>query len=164
LSSFIDLMADVRWSERDISNRMRELIRAAYPDVEWDFIVQKMLGAFVGLLPGMEPIAYTLSEDEQDEIVALAVVLREVQLAGRAAREDMALLAQTLDAEAAQARLARPQVEPVLSEGEEPAVLNQPELDADAAERAAVQALLDAAPQPVLDLMAARAAARSEPQ
>jgi hypothetical protein len=154
--SFVNLMADVRWSEHDIVQRMEAMIREHCSATEELILHRKMLGASID--------AYDLSAGEQAEIASYASVCAVAQQAGRDARADMALLAQVLDAEAAQARLARPQVEPVLSEGEEPAVLNQPELDADAAERAAVQALLDAAPQPVLDLMAARAAARSEPQ
>ena len=62
---------------------------------------------------------------------------------GRAARADMALLAQVLELEVHKRRLAMPLVEPVLDEEE--TITNQDALDADAAERAAAQALLDAA-------------------
>jgi hypothetical protein len=105
--SFINLMADDRWTDEAINERMRALRRSlGWPDAEWEFIVQKMLGALVAAVPAFSGVAYNLSADEVAEIQAFAAVLYQVQSEGRAARADMALLNRVLDAESGIAELA----------------------------------------------------------
>lgn len=91
MTSFVNLMADDRWSEADIVARMEAMIREACGPTEELILHRKMLGSLFG--------AYTLSPAEQAEIGAYAAVCTASQAAGRAARADMALLARVLDHE-----------------------------------------------------------------
>lgn len=100
MTSFVDVMGDTCWTDAQINAKMRELRRTSYQDEEWEFLVQKMLGALVGMVPDFAALAYQLSDAEKAEIAQFAQVLYGVQAAGRAARADMALLAQALAVEA----------------------------------------------------------------
>jgi hypothetical protein len=153
--SFVNLMVDVRWSEHDIVQRMEAMIREHCSATEELILHRKMLGASIN--------AYDLSAGEQAEIATYAGVCAVAQQAGRDARADMALLTQAFDVEAAQRRLALPQVEPILDPEDPALVLNGLEVFADQEQRTTAQALIDAAAQAVLDLVAARAAARAAP-
>lgn len=139
MSSFVNLMGDLLWSEADIVNRMESMIREHCSPTEELIIHRKMIGAAFGM--------YELSGQEEVEIALYAGVCSQAQLAGRAARADMALLATALAVEAAQARLAQPEPE------EEDA--------ADVEARAQAQALIDNAGAEVLALVQDRAAARA---
>lgn len=103
MSSFVDLMASARWTEADIVNRMEALIRRDYPAVEEQILNRKMNGAAAGF--------YVLQAGEMAEIGAYAQTCLAAQLAGRAAREDMALLARVLEAEEGGAPLASDDVD-----------------------------------------------------
>lgn len=128
--SFIDMMASDVWSSADIDNKVQALIRSRYS-------AQDELKA--------SRLARTPNPTEADAafVVCVDSWIAECVTEGRAARVDMALLAQVLNMEVAKRRLDMPELEPVLDE--EGAVLNQDALDADTAERAAAQAELDAA-------------------
>lgn len=152
--SFIDLMADHRWSEADIVNRTEAMVRKEFTAEAERILSRKVLGAGMG---------YIMTAAEQAEVGRFQATVFAAQAEGNAARADMALLEAVLALEAAQARLALPAVEPVLSEPAEgePEVTNQAELDADTAERASAQATVDAASPVALALAAERAARRA---
>lgn len=128
--SFIDMMASDVWSSGDIDNKVQALIRSRYS-------AQDELKA--------SRLARTPNPSETDAafVVSVDSWIAECVAEGRAARTDMALLVQVLELEVHKRRLDMPLVEPVLDEEE--AITNQDALDADTAERAAAQALLDAA-------------------
>ena len=128
--SFIDMTANDVWSSADIDNKVQALIRSRYS-------AQDELKA--------SRLARTPNPSETDAafVVSVDSWIAECVAEGRAARTDMALLVQVLDLEVHKRRLDMPLVEPVLDEEE--AITNQDALDADTAERAAAQAVLDAA-------------------
>jgi hypothetical protein len=128
--SFVDMMASDVWSSADIDNKVQALIRSRYS-------AQDELKA--------SRLARTPNPSETDAAFVASVDswIGDCVAEGRAARTDMELLAQVLDMEAHKRRLDMPLAEPVLDEQE--LVANQDALDADTAERAAAQALLDAA-------------------
>lgn len=151
--SFIDMMANDVWSEADIVNRTEAMIRSGYPPNVEAIINRKATGAALG--------QYVLSADEQAEIAAYSATSEAARQAGNAARADMALLRKVLDHEAAQRRLALPAVtEPATATGTdengEAIEVANPAIAQDEAERAAAQAVIDAADQATLDLVTLR--------
>jgi hypothetical protein len=145
--SFVNMMADDFWSDGDIVNRTEAVIAETFPPARAEILRRKVMGQMLG--------QYALTADEQAEMQQYAVLSAQAGALADAARADMALLRAALTLEAAQRRLA---LEPVLltEDGS-----NQADADADAADRAAAQAVVDGAAQPVLDLAAQRAAARA---
>lgn len=91
MTQIVDLMADVRWSETDIVNRMEAMIRSHFSAVEEGIINRKLAGAARGV--------YVLSEQENQEIDTFGLVCLQAQLAGRKARADAALLDRVLNHE-----------------------------------------------------------------
>lgn len=128
--SFIEMMASDVWSSADIDNKVQALIRSRYSAQD------ELKASRLARTPNP-------SETEAAFVVSVDSWIAECVAEGRAARADMNLLAQVLELEVHKRRLAMPLVEPVLDEEE--TITNQDALDADAAERAAAQALLDAA-------------------
>lgn len=126
--SFIDLMANDVWSEADIIRRAEAMIRSEFPAEIETILNRKIAGAMIG--------EYVLTEDEQADVARYKIVAQQAQIEGAAARADMALLADVMAHEAALRRLAEP--------------------DLADEERAAVQALVDAASPEVLSLYALR--------
>lgn len=155
MSSFINLMASERWSEADIVNRTEAMIAGEFPPAAVAILNRKATGAALG--------QYQLSAEEAAEIARYAQVSEAARQAGIAARADMLLLTEVLAVEAAQRRLERPAVQ-AATKGKPPAVSNQAEVDADAAERAAAQAVVDGASVAALDLVALRNPAPVEPE
>ena len=135
--SFVDLMANDRWSDADITARTEAMLRSQFSAVDEQILNRDFTGALSGLAP--------MTPELQARAAAFKAAAEAARLEGVAARADMALLEQVFALEAAQRRLALPQVEPVLSEGAEPYVTNQAAIDLDVAERAAAQAVVDAA-------------------
>jgi hypothetical protein len=155
--SFVDLMADHRWSEADIVNRTEAMVREYFTVASERILNRKMLGTSMG---------YVLSPEEQVELAQFQAVVLGAQAEGLQARADMALLAAALEVEAAQARLAQPAVQPVwqpTEEGDE-VLVNQQELDADTTQRLEAQAVVDAASTAALDLVQLRALNRPAPE
>ena len=162
--SFVDLMADHRWSERDIINRTEAMVREHFPASAETIINRKLQGAAMG---------FALSPAEQAEVQAFQAVVLMAQAAGMEARADMALLAEAMAVEESRARLMQPSPGPVLGEvpldpdtgepaGEAP-VTNQEEIDADTLERMAAEgALMQASPE-ALALADARELHRNPP-
>lgn len=134
--SFINMMANDVWTEADIIRRTEAMIRSeCSPELE-AVINRKATGAALG--------AYVLTESDAAEMNRYAAVSAAAKTAGDEARADMALLLlQVFPVEAAERRLAQPVVEPELDE--EGVTTNQDAIDQDTAERAAAQAVVDAA-------------------
>lgn len=122
--SFIDMMANDVWSSADIDAKVQAMIRSRYSDND-------------------ELKAARLSRNGDDPTFVAAVdswVASCVQ-EGRQSRDDMALLLQVFDVEAAERRLALPVVEPEVDE--EGNITNQEAIDQDTAERAVAQIVVD---------------------
>jgi len=99
MASFINLMADVIWTETDIVNRTESMIRKEFSVDEENILTRKTSAAMMG--------QYALSFDEQEEIQRYAAACAIAQYSGKMAREDMAILQKALDYEAAQRLLER---------------------------------------------------------
>lgn len=134
--SFVDMMGNDVWSEADIVNRTESIIRSKYSQTEELILNRKMSGVFSGL--------YTLTTDEQLELQDFNSMLLQARMAGVDARADMALLQQALNQEFTQRTL-------------DTIPVDDPNL---ADQRTSLQAIIDAAPQSVKDLVAQRKAHR----
>jgi hypothetical protein len=141
MSSFIDMMGSDVWSDADITRRTEAMVRSVMSLQDEMVLNRKVQGAALG--------EYTLTEQDQADMARLAQAGFEAQQMGIAARADMALLLEVFDVEAAEAWLAQSTVEPELDEGGN--VTNQEAVDADVEERAAAQAVVDAASPEVLE-------------
>lgn len=128
MPSFIDLMADDVWSEADIKARLHAEMRSEVSE----FAEIELNRALQGMAMGL----HTLSAQEQHSLMRFKAATDRVALLGAEARADMALLHDVLALESAQHRLALPPVE----------------VDADTAERAAAQGVVDAASPEALAL------------
>jgi hypothetical protein len=128
--SFINLMASNVWSAADIVRRTEAELHGQISKESELILSRKMIGFSLGL---MIPTA-----EEAAELTLYEMAAYQAQESGIAARSDMALLQSALDHEAAQRRLANPA------------------LAVDANERRAAQALLDAAGDDTLALVALR--------
>jgi hypothetical protein len=146
MSSFINMLADDIWSEQDITTRTEAMVRSVMPLQDELVLNRKVQGAALG--------EYTLTAEDQADMAILAQAGFSAQQEGIAARADMALLLEVFAVEVAEKRLAEPVVEPILDEEGE--VTNQDEIDTDEAERAEAQAVVDAAPAEVMELMEQR--------
>lgn len=147
MTSFIDLMNSIVWSDADIANRVTQIIRASYsPDDE-------LKAARLARKPDK-------STDDVAYIAAVDAVITAAIKHGRLARADMSLLQFALDYEAAQARLALPVATgPALMAVEQAGMaveVPNPALQQDADERDAAQAVLDGAAPETLELVALR--------
>lgn len=92
MNSFIDLMADDRWSEADIVNRTEATIAEHFPPARAEILRRKVLGQMLG--------QYALTTAEQVEMGAYAQASMEAGVMADAARADMALLEQAFAVEA----------------------------------------------------------------
>ena len=152
--SFIDMMANDVWSEADILRRTEAMIRSEFSPEFEAAINRKATGAALG--------AYVLTEADAAEMNRYAAVSAAAKTAGDEARADMALLVEVFSVEAAERRSAQTPTEPVLNE--EGAVANQEAIDQDAAERAAAQAIVDAASSEVMGWVDLRRPPAPEPE
>lgn len=144
--SFVNLMASDLWTEADIVRRTEAMIASEFSPEAEAILNRKSTGQALGM--------YVLSPEEQAELARYSEVAEAARLEGVAARADMALLVRTLPVEEAFLRLERPEVEPVLDD--DGAITNQAEIDADQAERAEAQTVIDAADAEVLALIVLR--------
>lgn len=138
--SFVDLMADDRWSEADIVRRTEAMIRSEFSADAETILNRKVSGMVLGI--------YAPTEAEQAEMARYQATVEAARVAGDNARADMAVLLRVFPLEEAQRRLDRvalvvawdrlqdPEVEPVVDE-ETGAVTNADEVAQDQAERAA---------------------------
>lgn len=126
--SFIDLMASDVWSNGDIDNRVQALIRSRYSEND------ELKASRLARKPDQ-------SESDLAFVAGVDAWIAECVQQGSDARADMALLNEVLPMEDAARRLALPVVEPEINEEGE--VTNQEAVDADIAQRADAQAVLD---------------------
>jgi len=144
--SFVDVMANDVWTETDIVRRTESMVRSEFSFDAENILNRKATGAALG--------HYELTPEDLMELADYAQVVEDARVQGALARADMALLSQVMAMEVAAKRLAQPEVTPELDE--EGNVLNQDAVDADAAERAQAQAVMDAASPEALALYEAR--------
>lgn len=126
--SFIDLMASDVWSSADIDNKVQSLIRSRYSEND------ELKASRLARKPDQ-------SESDLAFVAGVDSWIADCVQQGTDARADMALLEEVLPMEDAARRLAMPVVEPELNEDGE--VTNQEAVDADIAQRADAQAVLD---------------------
>jgi len=143
--SFINLMANDVWSGADIDAKVQALIRSRYSEND-----------------ELKAARLARSGDDPGFVAAVDGWIAECVEEGRDARQDMALLTEVLGMEDAARRLARPVVEP--EHDDEGNVTNQDAIDQDNAERAAAQAVLDAASPEAQELYAERNPPAPEPE
>ena len=141
MTRIVNLMASDLWSEADITNRTEAMLRAQFSLIDEQVLNRKVTGAQLGI--------YQLTDADKAQVAAFAAATVASREAGDAARADMVTLRQILDVEAAQRRLAEPEVQPEIDEQGQ--VVNQDAVDADVAERAAAQAVVDAASPEVME-------------
>lgn len=137
MSSFIDMMANDVWSQADIDNKVQAMIRSRYSDND------ELKAARLARSGGDPAFVAAL-----DEWIASCVA------EGRQARDDMTLLLQVFDVEAAERRLALPVVEPELDE--QGNIVNMEALAQDQNERDAAEAVVDDASPEVMQWVDAR--------
>jgi hypothetical protein len=131
--SFIDMYANDVWSSADIDAKVQAMIRSRYSDND-----------------ELKAARLARSGDDPDFVAAVDAWIAQCVQEGRDAQADMATLLQVFDVEAAERRLAQPELSPD-DEGYEQ----------DQEERAAAQAVVDAASPEVMQWVEAR---RPEPE
>lgn len=153
MTSFVNLLGNDVWSEADIVRRTEaELHGVVSKDAEL-ILSRKMIGFSLGrVIP---------TAQEQAELLVYEMASYQAQQSGIAARADMALLQSALDYEQAQARLLLPAVTmpamiTIINELDAHVEIINPAIAADEAERAAAQAVLDAATSETLALVLLR--------
>lgn len=146
MTSFINLMANDIWSDADITRRTEAMLRTEFSQEAETILNRKVLGMSLG--------TYTPTAQDQLDMARYNETALAAQATGVAARADMALLSQTLVYEAAMRRLERP-LPPEDAPDEEKLQ--------DEAERADATAIIDDAPQEVVDLYALRNPPTPEP-
>lgn len=156
--SFVDLMGNDRWSDADITRRTESMVREHFSAAEEMILARRVTGQGLGF--------YAMTAADQAELVHFVTVVETARQEGIAARADAALLDAALDLEAAQTRVAQPVPDlPAMvtstDEAGSAVEIANPALAQDAADRAAAQAVIDAASQPARDLVAQRVAARA---
>lgn len=139
--SFIDRMANDRWSDADITKRTEAMVRSVFPAEAEGIINRKLQGAGLG--------QYTLTPEDGAEIARFNDIVTAAAIAGAQARADALLVNQALEMEALFRELA------AIPDDEE-------HYD----QRQAVQAAIDAFPQEAEALVIERADYRAaqEPQ
>lgn len=143
--SFVDMFSNDVWSSTDIDAKVQAMIRSRYS--ENDELKAARLAR-----SGGDP-AFVAAVDDW-----IAACVDE----GRQARDDMALLLQVFDVEAAERRLALPVVEPEYDEDGN--IINMDALAQDQNERDAAEAVVDDAPQEVLYWVEMRNPPEPEPE
>jgi hypothetical protein len=144
-TSFINMMADHDWSDADMDNRIRAVLASHVSIERQDELRTIMIGHIAGIR--------VATPKELGEVALVKTIAEEQGLQIIQARLDMALLRKAFAYEKAQARLALPEL------SEEDYIYTDRMRDAQ--ERISAQAVLDAAEQEVLDLVAERAAFRA---
>lgn len=153
MTSFVNLLGNDVWSEADIIHRTEAQLHGQVSKEDELILSRKMIGFSLGR---MIPTAA-----EQAQLMLYETAAYAAQQSGLSARADMALLQSAMDVEAAQHRLTLPAVtEPpmitVIDEVDAHVEIINPAIAGDAAERAAAQAVLDAAGPNTLALVALR--------
>ena len=150
--SIINKLANDIWTEVDIVNHGRAVIASVVSEARQQELRTIMLGQLAGMRAA--------TPDEMAEVILVQTATEAQVVSNDAARADMALLQSAMGYEVATARLLLPAVtEPatiiVVVDEVETALVN-PAIAIDLSEREAAQAVIDAATQPVLDLVLLR--------
>jgi hypothetical protein len=138
--SFVDLLGDHVWTETDIVNRTEAMVRAVTPVIQQQIITRKVTAALIG--------KWELTPAEKAENDAYEQACIEAHQAGQAARRDMALLQRAFNYERAALLLSVPPADDA----------DQMDVEQAAAARDAAEAIVDAADDELLQLVARRAA------
>lgn len=153
MTSFVNLFGNDVWSEADIVRRTEaELHGVVSKDAEL-ILSRKMIGFSLGrIIP---------TPEEQADLILYETAAYQAQQSGIAARTDMALLQSALGYEQALRRLmlpvvTKPAMVTVVDDAHAHVEIINPAIAADEAERAAAQAVLDAASPETLSLVALR--------
>jgi hypothetical protein len=134
MTSFVNMMANDVWSGADIDAKVQAMIRSRYSDND-----------------ELKAARLARSGDDPEFVAAVDAWIAECVAEGRDAQADMATLLQVFDVEAAERRLAQPEVDPS----------DEEHYEQDQEERAAAQAVVDAASPEVMQWVEAR---RPEPE
>lgn len=151
--SFVNLLGNDVWSEADIVRRTEAELHGQVSREDELILSRKMIGFSLNrLIPTAE---------EGAQLMVYEIAAYAAQQSGNEARADMALLQSAMGVEAAQRRLALPAVtEPamvtIIDETDAYVEIINPAIAIDAAERAAAQAVLDAAGANALSLVLLR--------
>lgn len=142
--SFVDMYANDVWSQADIDNKVQAMIRSRYSEND-----------------ELKAARLARSGDDPAFVAAVDEWIASCVAEGRHARDDMTLLLQVFDVEAAERRLSLPVVEPELDE--QGNVINQEAIDQDTAEREVAQAVIDVASPEVMQWVDTRRPPEPEP-
>lgn len=151
--SFINLLANDVWSEADIINKTEAELHSVVSKEAELILSRKMIGFSLGrIIP---------TAQEQADLLAYEIASYQAQQSGIAARADMVLLQSALDYERALRRLmlpavTKPAMVTVVDDAHAHVEIINPAIAVDEAERAAAQAVLDAANESTLALVALR--------
>lgn len=156
MTSFIDLMGNDAWSEADIVNRTEAMLHGVFSKDEEIILNRKVTGAVLG--------QYAMTPAEQQDMARYAQAAALSGSSAAAARLDMVLLREVMSLEHAHKRISQTPLEAVMGPSKEPmpdpdpaadpavapaprplVVTNQPELDADQAQRAEAQGVVSLA-------------------
>lgn len=135
MTSFINLMANDIWSDSDITRRTESMVRSEFSLEAETILNRKVAGISLG--------QYIPTPEDLVEMARFKEVVDSAREMGKAARADMSLLLRVFALEEADRRLK----EPFPPEDASPE-----KIDIDAAERAAAQAVVDAADTEVKNL------------
>lgn len=189
--SYVDLMGNVRWTEPDHIERVEASVRSSTTHTREHVVIRRTLGFLFYIVAQMLPAGHPakpllaskgepLSDAAMAELTAAAAVFNAADVLAVEARADSARLDLALNYEEAQAALAPLADRPYPPRTDYPAgaagnaayteacasvdKLNAADAEARAAKRAAPQAVVNAATQDTLDLVAQRAAFRARMQ
>jgi len=140
--SYVDLMGNARWSDVDHTARGEAIVRATVPQSREFILLRRVIGT---LFPDGHPLKRSLTAGQTEELLAAVAAFDGAEAAIDAAKADCAVLHPALDIEDAARALAA--IAPAPEQGEDPFA------EVRAAAVAAHQALLDAAPVEVLQLL-----------
>lgn len=101
---FVDLMSNDVWTDSDITNRTESMIRSKFSVIDEQVLNRKIAGSMIG--------SYTLTDEDKATIAEFTQVTTAAQQAGVEARNDVKLLADIQNVEAAEKRLAQPTLDP----------------------------------------------------
>ena len=139
--SFVNLLGNDLWSEADIVNRTEAMVRSQFSATDETIINRYISGVAFGV---------PLTDWQLALVLSFKTCVLAAQEEAFKAVADMALLTEAIEVQAALKTLSADPVAQILGEGEE--VLNQVELDADAAARAVAQAVVDTASEDAVTL------------
>lgn len=163
--SYVDLMSNVRWTDADHVNWSETYVESKVPHRVEHILLRRTLALLIHLLlsslPPDDPLqtefgALAVPPDPTQigEILLAASIFQEAEVRQNTGRSDAELLNSALDVEQAQDRLALPAVATIVDDIGN--VINQADVDADSAQRAAAQAVVSAASSDVMNLVAIR--------